>query len=91
MVGHHAPGEEPIALRIEVMQCMNDFLSDGRNLQVASSRAAVQKTLDHGSRQTLDFAPFVRAEVTVKLVCGFDDRLPLGFDLIEDGFGQGIG
>jgi hypothetical protein len=72
MVGHDAPGEEPITLVVKVAQSVGYDPSNGRKPEMAVSCAVIQVLLDHLRRELLDLFSFTRAYLTVKLLCGLD-------------------
>ena len=61
VIGHHAPGEKPVPLIVEVSQRVGHDIRNSRVLKVARSRAVIQIFLDDFSRKLLDLFSFARA------------------------------
>jgi len=90
MVGHDAPGEEPVALVVEASQSICHDVGYRGMLEMARARTAIEVLLDHSGGKLFDLGSLTRAQLSFELLGSLDHALPFGLYPFEDGFRKGI-
>ena len=91
VIRHQAPGKEPIALSVEVTNCVRDKFGNSWIGEVACALTRVEIALDALGEECSETFPFGRRELAAKMLRRFDNVFAFGGVCPDDGLRNGIG
>ena len=91
VVRHHAPGEKPIPVPVEVMQRFSDYLCDRRFAEETCPRSGIQVRLNLLTKQLCKPTLFGEREIAAHCFRGFHNVSSFELKCVRNCLRQGIG